>query len=822
MRTTLTLSFSVLTLTSFAQVPYVSAPTNAPVDGYVVSRSGDRNKWIAPAAASTNASAVAGGTNVFLQTNGMTVTINSTTDTNIVNILSSSNSLFNGLWRTNAADGSITNLNGGGVGVRTNGVNLTLGISHTQLFQNEEAFLGNGDVTIAGIIGGDFTGSTNSFAFAGPGSWAGGSFNSSSNCYAQCDYAGSFAGADFFFATNSLVRANPGFVNIEAEGGSNNMAVAEVGIITAYLDGQNHLVHVANGSQAGVRIDSSKNVSIDADLGSLSFGHLTASDGSQIKSTHGSIASGYYSSLTNGLTRADNGSIAIGQNIFTDGLNSGLFGRGKTNHNQDFYAFTWDGVIGLGITTNILTIRNVQYKMPTAAGVGGQILSTDGGSPQQVFWTDVPTNTPFVTTIVSIASNSTSVVLSNQLNARISGHTNQVAMFTPNTNTVGDSIMNQVSTNEIQIRSRLSGTAWTNDITNSIYGRDSGAGSWDRLVLVSTSGLGNGYNELNAETTLSAPNGLPDLKLYNAYTINHGTKSATGHPAGSFQPLQDNVFDFGGSSSRMKHFYAGPGGFIASDTAGIDVTGNLILGTYAINGFSGAMEFYKVGVASAMFIKVSSTEGLTGPVIGSNAMLGFGAATDGSIDTILRRGNEKGTFSFSTNNTSTTSLTELITGGEGSGTDKAGDNIRIGGGRGTGNGRPGDILFATAITNGGSGSGIQTLTDRMKLSATNGLLTVYSNINYTTNQGTMQPDFARAFTTIITNAAFTVLPPVNVDPNRFEQTMMRITNSTAAAVLITPPANVNAFGTWYVTNITYLSFSHAGMWETNCIASPIR
>lgn len=42
----LLLLFVFLSLTALAQVPYVSAPTNAPVDTYTVQRTGDRNKWV--------------------------------------------------------------------------------------------------------------------------------------------------------------------------------------------------------------------------------------------------------------------------------------------------------------------------------------------------------------------------------------------------------------------------------------------------------------------------------------------------------------------------------------------------------------------------------------------------------------------------------------------------------------------------------------------------------------------------------------------------------------------------------------------------------
>lgn len=94
---------------------------------------------------------------------------------------------------------------------------------------------------------------------------------------------------------------------------------------------------------------------------------------------------------------------------------------------------------------------------------------------------------------------------------------------------------------------------------------------------------------------------------------------------------------------------------------------------------------------------------------------------------------------------------------------------------------------------------------------------------YTTNASTMAPDFNLGYTLISTNAAFTVLAPINVDTTKTlaQTTVFQVTNTTAAAVAITPPANVHFQGTWFVTNWTTITFYQYGQKITNAIALPL-
>ncbi len=85
------------------------------------------------------------------------------------------------------------------------------------------------------------------------------------------------------------------------------------------------------------------------------------------------------------------------------------------------------------------------------------------------------------------------------------------------------------------------------------------------------------------------------------------------------------------------------------------------------------------------------------------------------------------------------------------------------------------------------------------------------------------PDFSKPESLISTNAAFTMVAPVGVDTTKKEAqwTLVNVTNTTAAAVLITAPANVHTVGTMYVTNWTAFWFQCYANAITNCYATPV-
>jgi len=82
------------------------------------------------------------------------------------------------------------------------------------------------------------------------------------------------------------------------------------------------------------------------------------------------------------------------------------------------------------------------------------------------------------------------------------------------------------------------------------------------------------------------------------------------------------------------------------------------------------------------------------------------------------------------NNGNATSVTINASGG-GNATNTTGGNIRIAGGKGTGNAIPGDVIFATSVT-GSSGTTLQTLTDRWYIKGNSGTL-ANRNISHTSS-----------------------------------------------------------------------------------------
>lgn len=103
----------------------------------------------------------------------------------------------------------------------------------------------------------------------------------------------------------------------------------------------------------------------------------------------------------------------------------------------------------------------------------------------------------------------------------------------------------------------------------------------------------------------------------------------------------------------------------------------------------------------------------------------------------------------------------------------------------------------------------------------NGGSVVAPNFSTTTNAAVIAPNFALGGQMWATNAAFTFGLPLNISRTLYQTCVVLVTNSTAAAIAITPPASVITSGTWYCTNVTEFTFRHyGGMW-TNAVASPL-
>lgn len=125
---------------------------------------------------------------------------------------------------------------------------------------------------------------------------------------------------------------------------------------------------------------------------------------------------------------------------------------------------------------------------------------------------------------------------------------------------------------------------------------------------------------------------------------------------------------------------------------------------------------------------------------------------------------------------------------------------------------PGDIMAVFADGGGSNPQGV-TWTNRIP----------GEFLLYKTNLTTLAPNFNLPVSLITTNAAFTLLAPINVDAgaNTYQFCTMFVTNSTASAVAITAPSGVRTVGTLFVTNLTRIDFEKYGNKFTNAYFMPI-
>lgn len=100
---------------------------------------------------------------------------------------------------------------------------------------------------------------------------------------------------------------------------------------------------------------------------------------------------------------------------------------------------------------------------------------------------------------------------------------------------------------------------------------------------------------------------------------------------------------------------------------------------------------------------------------------------------------------------------------------------------------------------------------------------IFENNPWGTNKNLVVPDFTQKFSLLGTNAAFTFLPPVGVDPTAtsVQSIAIYVTNSTTVAIAITPPAMCHTSGTMNVTNLSRLTVETYGGVITNMFCDPI-
>lgn len=171
--------------------------------------------------------------------------------------------------------------------------------------------------------------------------------------------------------------------------------------------------------------------------------------------------------------------------------------------------------------------------------------------------TNEVTTAGFTNEILSISSNSAANVFSNTVPNFIHGTTNYIAKFTPNTNEVGNSIVFEANTNQWEWRSRPTGTAWTNSVTNRIFGQYTSEANYAALDIISSYGTttppasSSEFNLIQGKQGASSTSLTFPLRLMNAWQINSAVNTPGGFTAGYLTPLVDNTYNIGSTSSQV-------------------------------------------------------------------------------------------------------------------------------------------------------------------------------------------------------------------------------------------------------------------------------
>lgn len=142
--------------------------------------------------------------------------------------------------------------------------------------------------------------------------------------------------------------------------------------------------------------------------------------------------------------------------------------------------------------------------------------------------------------------------------------------------------------------------------------------------------------------------------------------------------------------------------------------------SHAVTTFTG---MFAIGNANVLAHQGSSIMGSNQTTTGNNQLI-F-ASTQTNVNSAGFNDIYFGTGPRSKNTNLLGSNITINGSGAGAGSNLSGGNVTIAGGKGTGTGTPGDVIISTASTTT-SGSTLQSLTERVRVAATNGNVTVVS------------------------------------------------------------------------------------------------
>jgi hypothetical protein len=184
--------------------------------------------------------------------------------------------------------------------------------------------------------------------------------------------------------------------------------------------------------------------------------------------------------------------------------------------------------------------------------------------------------------------------------------------------------------------------------------------------------------------------------------------------------------------------------------------------------------------------------------------LAFQPTLNTSVDTILNRDSaavlQMGVDAISP-------ITQTLKAHDGSGTDKAGADLSINGGQGTGTGAGGTLNFKTAPAGGASGSSANAYVTRMSVDST-GLVTAYSlassNLTYLpktlTASTNVTVDLAAGSMQSLTITADTTLAVTNVGIGRNVSLFVNMTNASEYKLIM--PSGIRLYSGAVTNTVT--------------------
>jgi len=417
-----------------------------------------------------------------------------------------------------------------------------------------------------------------------------------------------------------------------------------------------------------------------------------------------------------------------------------IFG-GMTNGTETFKVKA-DGDLAL--------IKSVIYSWPISDGnTSGYVLTTTNTSGS-LDWQPGLLSTAGTNIVMSIATNvvstNSSIVnagtnitvvtngnlytvsvtsLTNTINALATNVVNQNGRIGPGTNNflakfnvvggtnVGNSPLFSDNSNYVALISRPDGVSYTNSATNRMYGEYTGTGTNQYLELI----VPKGHNNESAHLRHLSPgqtDGRAGLTLNDSWTVWPQTNQGVGNPKGYITPTEDNAFDIGTSSSRVRSMTIGTGSLnVGVATAQPAIKFANVGGggseSYGIDGVGSSLAFWRATGITAAFDRERNQNLLQFDLAGN--YLGFGVGISNTVafmggnDQIIAGIGLTGAIQLGTNNNSvTTPAAAGFVGAPGVGTDKGGTDVRYIGGPASGTARPGAVRLQTfePLTNSSS------------------------------------------------------------------------------------------------------------------------